>query len=61
MQIPSEINFQLDLQFFVRALHKTHLLVLAVNIARLVKLIGTFAFAEVQSNQLRSGRCSSLG
>jgi hypothetical protein len=52
----------IQLAFFsVVALHRTHLLILIVNIARLMKLIGTFASAEVQSNQLRSGSCPSLG
>jgi hypothetical protein len=52
----------IQLAFFsVVALHRTHLLILIVNIARLMKLIGTFASAEVQGNQLRSGSCPSLG
>ena len=54
MQILSEGDklIQFDLQFFVAALHRTHLLILTVNIVRLMKLIGTFVSAEVQSNQL---------
>ncbi|KAL5667557.1 hypothetical protein ACJX0J_019778, partial [Zea mays] len=37
----------IQLAFFsVVALHRTHLLILIVNIARLMKLIGTFASAE---------------
>ena len=55
MQILSEGDklIQFDLQFFVAALHRTHLLILTVNIVRLMKLIGTFVSAEVQSNQLK--------
>ena len=61
MQILSEGDklIQFDLQFFVAALHRTHLLILIVNIFCLMKLIGTFASAEVQSNQLRS-KCVRL-